>query len=80
MFGTDAMPAYKFVFIASGIGMLISLVWFWFGRRQLAGIGRPAADGAGEQTRALRAARRARGGSRSSTSCCRWAPPRCSGC
>jgi POT family proton-dependent oligopeptide transporter len=35
------MPAYKVVFIASGIGMLISLVWFWFGRRQLQGIGRP---------------------------------------
>ena len=28
-------PAYKVVFIAAGIGMLISLVWFWFGRRQL---------------------------------------------
>ena len=41
LFGTDAMPAYKTVFIASGIGMLISLVWFWFGRAQLAGIGRP---------------------------------------
>ena len=37
------MPAYKVVFIASGIGMLISLVWFWFGRRQLQGIGRPPA-------------------------------------
>jgi POT family proton-dependent oligopeptide transporter len=41
VFGTQAMPAYKVVFIASGIGMLLSLVWFWFGRRQLAGIGRP---------------------------------------
>jgi POT family proton-dependent oligopeptide transporter len=41
VFGTDAMPQYKSVFIASGIGMLISLVWFWFGRRQLGGIGRP---------------------------------------
>jgi POT family proton-dependent oligopeptide transporter len=26
------MPAYKVVFIAAGIGMLLSLVWFWFGR------------------------------------------------
>src|SRR5690348_1861548 len=43
VFGTEAMPAYKMVFIASGIGMLISLVWFWFGRRQLLGIGRPPA-------------------------------------
>jgi proton-dependent oligopeptide transporter, POT family len=33
------------VFIASGIGMLISLVWFWFGRRQLGGIGRPLEGG-----------------------------------
>ncbi|UHQ20126.1 oligopeptide:H+ symporter [Lysobacter sp. KIS68-7] len=41
VFGTAAMPQYKSVFIASGIGMLISLVWFWFGRRQLGGIGRP---------------------------------------
>jgi proton-dependent oligopeptide transporter, POT family len=41
VFGTDAIPNYKVVFMASGIGMLVSLVWFWFGRRQLAGIGRP---------------------------------------
>ncbi len=46
LFGTDAMPNYKVVFIASGIGMLISLVWFWFGRRQLGGIGRPLEGGA----------------------------------
>lgn len=45
LFGTDAMPAYKTVFIASGIGMLISLVWFWFGRAQLGGIGRPLESG-----------------------------------
>jgi proton-dependent oligopeptide transporter, POT family len=42
IFGTDAMPDYKMVFIASGIGMLISLTWFWFGRKQLQGIGAPA--------------------------------------
>ncbi|MBI1808903.1 MAG: peptide MFS transporter [Gemmatimonadetes bacterium] len=35
VFGSDAMPAYRFVFIASGFGMLVSLVWFYFGRRQL---------------------------------------------
>ena len=45
VFGTEAMPAYKVVFITSGIGMLISLLWFWFGRRQLEGIGRPPAGG-----------------------------------
>jgi len=41
VFGTSAMPAYKYVFIASGVGMLVSLVWFWFGRRQLESIGLP---------------------------------------
>jgi POT family proton-dependent oligopeptide transporter len=45
VFGTEAMPAYKVVFITSGIGMLLSLVWFWFGRRQLQDIGRPPAGG-----------------------------------
>jgi proton-dependent oligopeptide transporter, POT family len=49
VFGTESMPAYKVVFIASGIGMLLSLVWFWFGRRQLGAIGRPPADNAGRQ-------------------------------
>ncbi len=39
--GTPQMPTYKIVFITSGFGMLLSLVWFWFGRRQLGGIGRP---------------------------------------
>ncbi|HJW47767.1 MAG TPA: oligopeptide:H+ symporter [Lysobacter sp.] len=39
--GTPDMPAYKVVFMTSGIGMLISLVWFWFGRRELASVGRP---------------------------------------
>ena len=45
VFGSEAMPDYKVVFIASGVGMLLSLVWFWFGRRQLAGIGRPPVGG-----------------------------------
>jgi proton-dependent oligopeptide transporter, POT family len=44
VFNTGDTPAYKVVFFASGIGMLISLVWFYFGRRQLKGIG--AATGA----------------------------------
>jgi POT family proton-dependent oligopeptide transporter len=48
VFGTDAMPDYKVVFIASGVGMLVSLVWFWFGRRQLQGIGRPIEGGEGK--------------------------------
>ncbi|SFS08324.1 proton-dependent oligopeptide transporter, POT family [Dyella sp. OK004] len=45
IFGTDVMPAYKVVFITAGIGMILSLVWFWFGRRQLVGIGRPPVGG-----------------------------------
>jgi len=40
--GTPDLPAYKVVFIAAGIGMLVSLLWFWFGRHQLRGIGAPA--------------------------------------
>ena len=49
VFGTDEFPAYKVVFITAGIGMLISLVWFWFGRAQLQGIGRAIeADGGGK--------------------------------
>jgi POT family proton-dependent oligopeptide transporter len=46
-FGTDAMPAYKMVFIAAGVGMIISLIWFWFGRSLLQGIGAPDADATG---------------------------------
>ncbi|HEY5781322.1 MAG TPA: oligopeptide:H+ symporter [Lysobacter sp.] len=48
VFGSSGMPAYKVVFFTSGIGMLISLVWFWFGRRGLDGIGRPPVDSAGK--------------------------------
>ena len=50
VFGTSVMPAYKYVFIASGFGMIVSLVWFWFGRRQLQGIGEPIEGLAGLQT------------------------------
>jgi POT family proton-dependent oligopeptide transporter len=47
VFGTETMPDYKVVFIASGVGMLISLVWFWFGRAQLRGVGAPPVGGEG---------------------------------
>jgi POT family proton-dependent oligopeptide transporter len=49
MGGSSAMPAYKVVFLVSGIGMVISLIWFWFGRAQLQGVGRPleGAEGKG---------------------------------
>jgi POT family proton-dependent oligopeptide transporter len=40
---TPMQQNYKVVFIATGIGMLISFFWFWFGRRQLGEIGRPPA-------------------------------------
>jgi POT family proton-dependent oligopeptide transporter len=49
LFGTDAAPAYQYVFGAAGIGMLISMVWFYFGRRQLQGIGRPPAEAPGRE-------------------------------
>jgi POT family proton-dependent oligopeptide transporter len=42
---------YKIVFITTGIGMIISFLWFWFGRRQLGEIGKPPADG--NQARSL---------------------------
>jgi POT family proton-dependent oligopeptide transporter len=42
VFGIEDMPAYKVVFIAAGVGMLLSLIWFWLGRSQLKGIGLPA--------------------------------------
>lgn len=41
VFGVNGMPAYKVVFIAAGVGMLISLFWFSLGRRGLQGIGAP---------------------------------------
>ncbi|MET0289541.1 MAG: oligopeptide:H+ symporter, partial [Pseudoxanthomonas sp.] len=47
IFGIDDMPAYKVVFVASGIGMVLSFVWFWFGRKQLKGIGLPQAHQTG---------------------------------
>jgi POT family proton-dependent oligopeptide transporter len=47
MFGENGMPAYKVVFFAAGIGMLLSLVWFQIGRRGLKGIGAPTGELAG---------------------------------
>jgi len=49
LFGTDAAPAYQYVFGAAGVGMLISLVWFYFGRRQLQDIGSPPAEAPGRE-------------------------------
>ena len=39
VFGTSTVPAYKVVFIAAGIGMLVSTAWFYIGRQRLEGIG-----------------------------------------
>src|SRR5690606_1155688 len=39
-----AVPAYKAVFFAAGIGMLFALVWFYLGRKQLKGIGAPVGE------------------------------------
>jgi proton-dependent oligopeptide transporter, POT family len=36
---TPMVQNYKAVFFAAGVGMLISMVWFWFGCRQLQGVG-----------------------------------------
>ncbi len=44
VFGSADVPAYKVVFMAAGVGMLISLVWFWAGRGQLKGIGAPTPE------------------------------------
>ena len=41
---TPLQQNYKVVFACTGIGMILSFIWFWFGRRQLHGIGRPPAD------------------------------------
>ncbi len=44
VFGTPMEQNYKVVFYATGVGMLISLVWFYLGRAQLKGIGLPPED------------------------------------
>jgi len=47
VFGAADTPAYTWVFLASGVGMLISLFWFWLGRGQLGDVGRPPAGNEG---------------------------------
>jgi POT family proton-dependent oligopeptide transporter len=41
VFNNGDMPAYKVVFLAAGVGMIISLIWFAIGRKVLKGIGAP---------------------------------------
>jgi len=38
---THGRQNYRLVFLAAGVGMVVSLFWFWFGRRQLRSVGRP---------------------------------------
>lgn len=38
---TPMVQNYKAVFLATGVGMVISTLWFWFGRRQLGHVGLP---------------------------------------
>ncbi|QNK02773.1 peptide MFS transporter [Dyella telluris] len=43
---TPTQENYRIVFGAAGVGMVLSLLWFWFGRRGLKNVGRPAPDAA----------------------------------
>jgi len=38
---TPMQQNYKVVFASAGVGMILSYIWLWFGRRQLQGIGGP---------------------------------------
>jgi POT family proton-dependent oligopeptide transporter len=49
---TPLQQNYRLVFAAAGVGMVLSLLWFWFGRRGLRGVGRPA-PGASSRLRVL---------------------------
>jgi POT family proton-dependent oligopeptide transporter len=40
---TPMQQNYRVVFAAAGVGMLLSFLWFWFGRRGLKDVGRPLA-------------------------------------
>jgi len=50
---TPLVQNYKAVFIATGIGMILSFIWFWFGRRQLQGIGEPPRDASHKRNLAI---------------------------
>lgn len=41
---TPMQQNYKVVFATTAIGMLMSYLWFWFGRRHLQGVGAPPPD------------------------------------
>src|SRR5438445_5233071 len=50
---TPLVQNYKVVFAVTGIGMILSFLWFWFGRRQLHGIGAPPTDAGSTRTLGL---------------------------
>jgi POT family proton-dependent oligopeptide transporter len=43
---TPTQENYRIVFGTAGVGMALSLFWFWFGRRGLKNVGRPAPEAA----------------------------------
>jgi POT family proton-dependent oligopeptide transporter len=47
---TPMVQNYKAVFAAAGVGMIISTLWFWFGRRGLGHVGRPPAERDGRKS------------------------------
>ncbi len=51
--GSEAHQNYRLVFISAGVGMLLSLLWFWFGRHGLRGVGRPPQQAGGGQRMAV---------------------------
>ena len=46
---TPLVENYRIVFGAAGVGMVLSFLWFWFGRRGLRGVGRPPQGAEGKQ-------------------------------
>jgi POT family proton-dependent oligopeptide transporter len=50
---TPLQQNYKVVFAATGVGMILSFLWFWVGRRQLGGIGRPPQDSSEKRNLAI---------------------------
>ena len=52
VFGQQNLPDYQAVFITAGVGMLISMVWFFFGKSQLKTVGLPP-EGTNQTSRFL---------------------------
>ncbi len=50
---TPMVQNYKVVFAVTGVGMILSFLWFWFGRAQLRGIGAPPTEAGSTRTLGL---------------------------